>query len=283
MASHRASPQWRPEKAAAAALAMAPAVWLAWLVYDGGLGARPVTEAIRFSGDWALRLLWLALLIGPARRILGAPRLIRARRILGVGVFGLSALHFGLYALDQQFDWVQVARETVLRIYLAVGAIALVGLAVLAATSSDRAVARLGSVRWNLLHRAIYVLAPLSAVHFLLRSRTDTFEPMLMFGLLAWLMGYRLLHKRTGDVTPRVLVGLAAASGVVTAVAEVAWHAAATGVDPLRILAANLDIAYGLRPAWWVLIAGLAAAAAGWRFRLVPQRPAARITSSNAA
>jgi len=283
MASHRASLQWRPEKAAAAALAMAPAVWLAWLAYDGGLGVRPVTEAIRLSGDWALRLLWLALLIGPARRILGAPRLIRARRTLGVGVFGLSALHFGLYALDQQFDWVQVAQETVLRIYLAVGAIALVGLAVLAATSSDRAVARLGSVRWNLLHRAIYVLAVLSAVHFLLRSRTDTFEPMLMFGLLAWLMGYRLLHKRTGDVTPRALVGLAAASGVVTAVAEVAWHAAATGVDPLRILAANLDIAYGLRPAWWVLIAGLAAAAAGWRFRLVPQRPAARMTSSNAA
>jgi sulfoxide reductase heme-binding subunit YedZ len=283
MSSQRASLQWRPEKAAAAALAMAPAVWLAWLAYGGGLGVRPVTEAIRFSGDWALRLLWLALLIGPARRILGAPRLIRARRILGVGVFGLSALHFGLYALDQQFDWVQVARETVLRIYLAVGAIALVGLAVLAATSSDRAVARLGSVRWNLLHRAIYVLAVLSAVHFLLRSRTDTFEPMLMFGLLAWLMGYRLLHKRTGDVTPPALVGLAAASSVVTAVAEVAWHAAATGVDPLRILAANLDIAYGLRPAWWVLIAGLVAAAAGWRFRLVPQRPAARMTSSNAA
>ena len=86
-----------------------------------------------------------------------------------------------------------------------------------------------------------------------------------------------------GDVTPRALVGLAAACGVLTAVAEVAWHAAATGVDPLRILAANLDVAHGLRPAWWVLIAGLAAAAAGRRFRLVPQRPAARMTSSNAA
>jgi sulfoxide reductase heme-binding subunit YedZ len=283
MASHRTSTPWRPEKATAAALAIAPAAWLAWLAYDGGLGVRPVTEAIRFSGDWALRLLWLALFIGPARRILGAPRLIRARRILGVGVFGLSALHFGLYALDQQFDWVQVAHETVLRIYLAVGAVALVGLAVLAATSNDRAVARLGSARWNLLHRVIYGLAALSAVHFLLRSRTDTFEPMLMFGLLAWLMGYRVLHQRIGDVTPRALVGLAAASGVLTAVAEVTWHAAATGVDPLRILAANLDMADGLRPAWWVLIAGLAAAAAGWRFRLVPQRSAARITSSNAA
>jgi sulfoxide reductase heme-binding subunit YedZ len=283
MASHRASTPWRPERAAAAALAMAPAVWLAWLAYDGALGVRPVTEAIRFSGDWALRLLWLALLIGPARRILGAPRLIRSRRILGVGVFGLSALHFGLYALDQGFDWVQVARETVLRIYLTVGAVALIGLAVLAATSSDRAVARLGGARWNLLHRAIYVLAALSAVHFLLQSKTDTFEPMLMFGLLAWLMGYRLLHRLTGDVKPRALLGLAATCGALTAVAEVTWHAAATGVDPLRILAAHLDVAYGLRPAWWVLIAGLAAAAAGWRFRLVPQRPAARMTSSNAA
>src|ERR1700722_12338922 len=125
MASHHASTPWRPERAAAAALAMAPAAWLAWLAYDGALGVRPVTEAIRFSGDWGLRL-------------------FRPRRILGVGVFGLSALHFGLYALDQQFDWVYVARETVLRIYLAIGAIALIGLAVLAATSNDRAVARLG-------------------------------------------------------------------------------------------------------------------------------------------
>ena len=104
-----------------------------------------------------------------------------------------------------------------------------------------------------------------------------------MAGLLAWLVGYRLLHRLTGDVTPHALLGLAAACGALTAAAEVAWHAAATGVDPLRILAAHLDFGYGLRPAWWVLIAGLAAAAAGWRLRLVPHRPAARMTISNAA
>jgi methionine sulfoxide reductase heme-binding subunit len=282
MVSPHASFPWPLEKAAAVALATAPAVWLTLLACDGALGARPVTEAIRFSGDWALRLLWIVLLIGPARRILGTPRLIRARRILGVGVFGLAALHFGLYAFDQGFDWVEVARETVLRLYLTVGAIALIGLAALAATSSDRAVARLGGARWNLLHGAVYVVALFSAVHFLLRSRTDTFEPMLMLGLLAWLMGYRLLHRLGGDVTPGALLGLAVASAALTAAGEVTWHAAATGVDPLGILAAHLDMTYGLRPAWWVLIAGLAAAAAGWRFRLVSQRPAARMTSSNA-
>jgi sulfoxide reductase heme-binding subunit YedZ len=239
---------------------VAPAAWLAGLAFEDELGGRPVTEAIRFSGDWALRLFWLVLLVSPARRILPAPRLIRARRILGLGAFGLTALHFGLYALDQQLDWSQVGLEILLRTYLTIGAAAAVGLAVLAASSSDRAVSLLGGTRWNRLHRWIYPVAVLSWVHFLLRSRTDTFEPMLMFGLLVWLIGYRLIHRFTGDVTAARLMGLAVAAAAVTAAAETCWHAAATGVDARRILAAHLDIAYGLRPAWWVLAGGVAAA-----------------------
>jgi methionine sulfoxide reductase heme-binding subunit len=270
------------ETVGALALAAAPAVWLAFLAFAGELGARPVTEAIRISGDWALRLLWLALLISPARRILAAPRLIRARRILGLGTFGLTVLHFGLYALDQQFDWSVVGLEILLRTYLAVGAAATIGLVALAATSSNRAVRKLGGANWNRLHRAVYAIAGLSWVHLLLRSRTDTSEPMLMFGLLAWLIGYRLVHRHTRDVTPSRLVGLAAAAALLTAGAETSWHAAATGVDAWRILAANLDIADGLRPAWWVLCAGLAAAAAGALWGAPAQRPISRINGSQA-
>jgi methionine sulfoxide reductase heme-binding subunit len=248
------------EKMVALAVAVAPAAWLAGLAYEGELGARPVTDAIRISGDWALRLFWLTLLISPARRILAAPRLIRARRILGLGTFGLTALHFGLYALDQQFDWSEVGLEILLRTYLTIGTAAMIGLAVLAATSSQRAVLKLGGANWNRLHGCVYAIAGLSLIHFLLRSRTDTFEPMLMFGLFAWLMGYRLIHRYTRDVRPARLMSLAVAAAILTAAAETSWHAAATGVDAWRILAAHLDIAYGLRPAWWVLAAGIAAA-----------------------
>jgi sulfoxide reductase heme-binding subunit YedZ len=250
-----------PEKVVAFAVAVAPAAWLAGLACQGELGARPVTEAIRISGDWALRLFWLVLLVSPARRILAAPRLIRARRTLGLGAFGLAALHFGLYALDQQFDWIEVGLEVLLRTYLTIGTVAMIGLAVLAASSSDCAVSRLGGARWNRLHRWVYAIAALSLVHFLLRSRTNTFEPMLMLGLLIWLIGYRLTHRFAGDVTPARLLGLAVVAAVLTATAETCWHAAATGVDAWRILAAHLDISYGLRPAWWVLAAGVAAAA----------------------
>jgi methionine sulfoxide reductase heme-binding subunit len=263
------------EKVVALALAAAPAVWLAFLAAAGELGARPVTEAIRISGDWALRLLWPALLITPAR-------LIRARRVLGLGTCGLTVLHFGLYALDQQFDWAVVGLEILLRTYLAVGAAATLGLVALAATSSNRAVMRLGGANWNRLHRAVYAIAGLSWVHCLLRSRTDTFEPMLMFGLLAWLIGYRLVHRHSRDVTAARLVGLAAAAAVLTAGAEISWHAAATGVDAWRMLAAHLDMAYGLRPAWWVFSAGLGAAAAGALGRVRAQPPTSRISASQA-
>jgi sulfoxide reductase heme-binding subunit YedZ len=275
--------RWPPEKMVALAIAVAPAVWLAGLACAGELGVRAVTEAIKVSGDWALRLLWLVLLVGPARRILSAPRLIRMRRILGLGAFGLTILHFGVYALDQQFAWGHIGLEILLRIYLTVGAAATIGLAALAASSSDRAVAWLGGAGWNRLHQWVYAIAALSFVHFLLRSKTNTFEPMLMFGLLAWLIGYRAIHRVAGDVSARRLLELAVLAAALTAAAETCWHAAATGIDPWRIFAAHLDFAYGLRPAWWVLLVGLAAAAAGARWRLLPQRLPSRTSASNAA
>jgi sulfoxide reductase heme-binding subunit YedZ len=265
--------RWPPEKVVALAVAVAPALWLAGLDASGELGVRAVHQAVRISGDWAVRMLWLALLVSPARRILGAPRLVRARRILGVGAFGLTVLHFGLYALDQQFDWGRIGSEIVLRVYLAVGTVAMVALAALAATSNDQAIRRLGSARWNWLHGSVYAIAALVVVHFLLRSRTATFEPMLMLGLLAWLVGYRLIHRFAGNVSARGLVALAVAAAALTAVAETSWHAAATGVDPWRLLAAHLDASYEVRPAWWVLLAGLAAALAAARWRMLPSAP----------
>ena len=268
-------------KLAALATALAPILWLCGLAIDRKLGARPVNAAINLTGDWALWLLLATLAATPARRILAAPRLVLARRTLGLAAFAYAVLHLGLYALDQGLDLGRVASEIVLRRYLTIGAVALAGLIPLAATSRDGAVRRLGSAQWNRLHQLVHPTALLSIVHFLLRSPTDTAEPMLMAGLLAWLAGYRLLQRRR-EVGPDTLVGLAVATAALTALGEAAWHAAATGVDPWRILRANLDAGPGLRPAWWVLIAGLVAAALARAARR-PQRASAPISSSSAA
>jgi sulfoxide reductase heme-binding subunit YedZ len=273
--------KWPPIKLAALAAGLAPAVWLAALAVGGGLGARPLKAAINLTGDWSLYLLLATLAVTPARHILAGPRLVLARRTLGLWAFGYVTLHLILYAFDLDLDLRRVASEIALRAYLTIGAIALLGFGALAPTSWDGAVRRLGGARWNALHRLVYPCALLSVIHFLLRSPTDTFEPMLLAGLLAWLAGYRLLRRR-GEVGPDHLVALAVASGALTAVAETMWHATATGIDPWRILAAHLDVAFGLRPAWWVLIAGLAAAALGAITRQ-RQRPSARINASSAA
>jgi sulfoxide reductase heme-binding subunit YedZ len=263
------------------AATLLPGLWITGLAVIDALGARPLKQAINLTGDWSIYLLLVTLAVTPARHILAAPRLVLARRSLGIAACGYAALHLVLYALDLDLDLGRVAGEIVLRLYLTIGAVALLGLAALAATSWDGAVRRLGAVRWSRLHRLVYACALLSVVHFLLRSPTDTFEPMLLAGLLAWLAGYRLLRRRR-EVGPEKLVALALAAAVLTAGGEAAWHAAATGIDPWRILAAHLDTGFGLRPAWWVLIAGLAAAALGALTRR-PQRPSARMSASSAA
>ncbi len=272
-----------PEKVLAYALGIAPAVWMAALAFDGAFGVRAVHEAVKTSGDWALRLFWLTLLVSPARRIVAAPRLIRARRILGVATFGLTLVHIGLYLLDLSPAWGQIVKELVLRTYLTIGLTATVGMAALAATSTDGAITRLGSLRWNGLHATVYVIAALSIVHFLLRSRTDTTEAMLMIGLLAWLLGYRLMQRSTGTPSTGQLFTLALLCAVLTAAIETGWYAAETGIDPWRVLASNVDFGYGIRPAWWVLLAGAGAALANWRWGTAPQRSMARISVSKAA
>lgn len=224
--------------------------------------ARPVIGAIHEVGDWAVRFLLVALAITPAARIFHAPKLIGVRRMVGVAAFSYAATHFALYVVDQKFDLVQVASEIVFRIYLTIGFVTLLGLSALAATSTDAMVRRLG-VNWRRLHRLAYPLTALALLHFYLQSKIDVSEPVLMTGFFLWLMGWRAIVALRWPATgAAMLAGLALAAAVATGLVEAGWYAVATGVPADRVLAANLGFAGGLRPAWWVLIVGLAVAAA---------------------
>src|SRR5262249_60585197 len=163
-------------------------------------GARPAPEAIPQAGDGALRFLLIPLAITPAQRILNYPRLVLARRTLGVATAAYALLHLSLYALDQHFDLLKVASEIVLRIYLLIGALVLAGLIALASTSTDAAIRRLGSQPPNALHSLVYGLALLAIVHFFIQSKLDTYQPVLMAGFLIWLLAYRVLFRRNRAV-----------------------------------------------------------------------------------
>jgi methionine sulfoxide reductase heme-binding subunit len=275
------SGRWSPVKIVAFVAALLPALWIAYQAAAEELGARAVTEAIHQAGDWALRFLLITLAITPAQRIFHYPRVTLARRTLGVASAGYAILHFSLYVLDQHFDLLKVAREIVLRIYLTIGALGLAGLIALASTSTDAAISRLGSGRWHALHRFVYAIAVLAVVHFFIQSKLNTYEPVLMAGFLIWLLAYRALYRRNGEVTPLHLLLLAVGTAAVTAIGEAMLYLFTSGVDARRVLLAHFDIEMEVRPAWWVLAAGLVAAAAGF-WRQKRQRPSARRISPSA-
>src|SRR5947208_2341942 len=174
-----------------------PALWTAFAFGMGWLQPRPFTEAIHQVGLWMLRFLFIALAITPLRQIVQWPRLILVRRMIGVAAFAYGLAHITLYVADLKFDVAKAASEIALRIYLTIGFVALLGLAALAATSTDAMVRRMGR-RWQSLHRIVYVIALLAVVHYWIQSKLDVWEPTIMAGIYLWLMGYRRLLKTVG-------------------------------------------------------------------------------------
>jgi sulfoxide reductase heme-binding subunit YedZ len=236
---------------------LAPGLWIAVQAAAGTLGSKPITSAIHQSGDWAVRFLLLSLLVTPLRHVADWPKLILVRRMVGVAAAVYAGFHLAFYVVEQAFDLQKVASEIVLRFYLTIGFVGLLGLIALAATSTDAMIRRLGSLRWNRLHLLTYPIAFLAIWHFFLQTKLDVSEPVLMLGCFVWLMGFRLMRRAGLAVRPLQLAALAIISAVATALLEALWYATMTGVMASRILYANLDVAFGIRPALWVGLAGL--------------------------
>lgn len=227
------------------------------------LGPRPYAAAIHFTGDWAIRFLMISLAITPLRRIGLWPKLIMVRRMLGITALCYALGHLVLYFFDMNWDVLRVASEIALRIYLTIGFVALLGLAALGATSTDAAVKRLGN-NWHRLHKIVYGIGILAALHYFMQSKADVYQPTLMAGFFVLLMLYRLAHWRGLSLNSAwVLLGIAVAAALATVVVEAAWYGLATGVPVNRVLAANLQFSYTIRPAWWVLVVGLAVTVLG--------------------
>ncbi len=250
--------RFSPYKACGLALGLLPFGVIGLEAISDRLGSRPVMEAIHQSGDYAVWLLMLSLSVTPLRRIGLWPKLVLARRNLGVAVFCLIALHFSLYITDQKLGLVHVASEIILRFYLTIGFVAFLGLAALAATSTDNMIKRLGAQNWNRLHRCVYAISILGLWHYLLQSKLDVTAAALMSGFFILLMGHRLLHRFFPGEKPLALAGLAIVSGLLTALGEASWYALKSGIAAQRLLESNLEFDYQIRPSWWVMAMGLA-------------------------
>jgi len=183
--------------------AAAPAAIITADAFSGRLGANPPDAIIDRSGLWCLRLLLATLAVTPLRLLTGWRWPMRVRRMLGLFAFFYGVVHFAAWGLfEHGLRLGPLWADLWDHLYLAVGFLAVAGMVPLAATSFDAAMRRLG-VWWVRLHRTVYLLAALSVLHYYLLVKADVRDPLIYAGLLAVLLGYRLLPRpwqRAGDL-----------------------------------------------------------------------------------
>ena len=149
----------------------APGGWLAIAYASGALAASPWRFLIQESGLWSVRVLALSLALGPLAAATGWQWPRRIRRMAGLFGAFYAALHVWAWARQYGYDWPFLANEAIARLFLAVGAIGVVGLVPMVATSFDAAHRRLGPATWRRVHLLIYPTLALALLHFYLSRR----------------------------------------------------------------------------------------------------------------
>jgi sulfoxide reductase heme-binding subunit YedZ len=221
--------------------------------------ARPINELIHRTGFWALVFLGVTLAVTPFRRILRYGQLVDVRRMIGVAAFAYIAAHLALFFADQSYSVVKFLTEIVSRVYLIVGIVAWIGLAALAATSTDAMVRRLGGLKWRRLHQIIYVISLLALVHYFQQTKADITVPIFVAALFGWLLLYRFVvwWRDVPEFSTLALLMLTIVVAALTLVGEAVGISLVFPVSPWMVLESAFDFEVGIRPGWQVLAAGL--------------------------
>jgi sulfoxide reductase heme-binding subunit YedZ len=200
-------------------LAWGLAAWLAWDAWTGNLTVNPIQAATQRTGKYALVLLVLSLACTPLNTLFGLRQALTVRRALGLYAFMFAATHFAIFIwIDYGFEWEFIRAEIIDKRFILVGAAALTILTLLAATSFQWWMKRLGK-RWKSLHRLVYLAAPLVVLHYawarkgdLFRLQGDILQPLAFGVVVALLLLARLpaLRKRAvklrGQLQKRVAI-----------------------------------------------------------------------------
>lgn len=176
--------------------------------YRHALGFDPLDRITRVTGYVALILLLVSLTVTPLRHFLAYLMIciharhgkrisdwnwiIKLRRIIGLLSFFYATLHLGIYFwLDQGADIAETMRDMTERRFLAVGMIAFLLLVPLAVTANNYLIRLLGK-NWRRLHRTVYVIAPLSIIHYWMQAKVGINDPLPHTVILIILLGWRI-------------------------------------------------------------------------------------------
>lgn len=201
---------------------LVPFAWLAWSLYTGNVGADPLNEITHETGIWALRFLCITLTMTPIRRLTRSPVAIRFRRMLGLFAFFYGTVHLFIFIVFDRLAALNfpsplelrtlrllatsIGGEIVKRPYINVGFIAWVCMLLLALTSTNGMVRRMGGKRWQALHRLVYAAAVAGVLHYWWLVKADVSRPQIYALVVAALLAIRIwwVFRKRAAVPVRV-------------------------------------------------------------------------------
>lgn len=176
-----------------------PLAMLGWDAYRHQLGGNPIAYALHTAGMLALVFLMLTLCVTPARKLTGANVLSHFRRMLGLYAFFYAAVHLGIYfVFDRGARVGAVLGDMRIRPFILVGMCTFFLMIPLAVTSTNGMIKRMGGAQWKKLHRLVYLVAIGAVVHFYQQVKADVRLPLIFAGVLAVLLGFRVVAEARG-------------------------------------------------------------------------------------
>ncbi|MFT7370732.1 MAG: sulfoxide reductase heme-binding subunit YedZ [Octadecabacter sp.] len=174
-----------------------------YFFYDaqtGGMGVEPIKALEHKMGQITLQLIIMGLSITPLRKYLGL-NLLKFRRTFGLLAFTYLVVHLGIWIfLDMNLRWGQMWADIWKRPFITIGMVAFLLMIPLAVTSNNLFLRKLGGSMWRKLHKLVYLIVLLGAVHFIMVQKVWEIEPFLYlivtFVLLA--ARYKPLQKVPG-------------------------------------------------------------------------------------
>jgi methionine sulfoxide reductase heme-binding subunit len=161
------------------------------------LGANPIERLLHLSGEIAIWTLGAVLSLTPLRVLFPRSAIVNAlnrhRRYIGVSACVYGLIHFSCHLLYQG-DWDDILQSfTKPFIWFGLGGLTI--LVLLALTSNNWAVRKLGGKKWKLLHRLAYVAAILLLCHQSIAGKGHWYVARWLLFFLVVLEGARLAKK----------------------------------------------------------------------------------------
>ena len=167
--------------------------------FTGTLGANPAEKLLHQTGEIAIWTLGAVLSLSPLRVLFPRSRVVNAlnrhRRVIGVSACVYGVIHLGFHLLYE--GDAQAIVRSFSKPFIWLGLAGLTILVILAATSNNFAIRKLGGKNWKRLHRLAYAAAALVIYHQAIAGKGH-------WHIARWLL-LSLLALQTARVTKKLV------------------------------------------------------------------------------